>query len=147
MDVQLVVIKGNPRGRTLSFGPGEYLVGRGPECHIRPDSEWVSRQHCLLSVALDRILLKDLGSTNGTLVNGQRLIGERELVHSDTIQVGPLVFQMRLPSQEAELEALKQTEVASGDATIDEDRPIPQLDAARVSSTVNSPHESTENSR
>src|SRR4051812_14896377 len=94
MDVQLVVVKGNPRGRTLSFGPGDYLFGRGTECHVRPESEWVSRQHCLLSVTSDAIQLKDLGSTNGTLVNGQRLVGERDLAHGDTIQVGPLALRV-----------------------------------------------------
>lgn len=134
MDVQLVVIKGNPRGRTLAFGPGEYLVGRGAECHIRPDSEWVSRQHCILSVAAETIHLRDLGSTNGTLVNGQRLIGERDLVHGDTIQVGPLVLQLRLPAQEAALEALKQTDVPDTDVTMVDDDLIPQEETIRLSS-------------
>ena len=127
MDVQLVVIKGNPRGRTLSFGPGEYVVGRGAECHIRPDSEWVSRQHCTLTVTAEHVHLKDLGSTNGTLVNGNRLIGERDIVHGDTIQVGPLVLQVRMAAQEAVLEALKQTDMADGEVTLaDGNDPRPQ---------------------
>src|SRR4051794_25687224 len=97
MDVHLVVVKSKPRGRTLTFGPGAYLFGRGQECHVRPDSEWVSRQHCLLTVARDTLVLKDLGSTNGTLVNGSRVIGVRSLIHGDTVQIGPLVLQVRLP--------------------------------------------------
>ena len=48
MDVQLLVIQGRPRGKSLHFPPGEFLLGRGPECHIRPNSDLVSRQHCLL---------------------------------------------------------------------------------------------------
>jgi len=127
MDVQLVVIKGNPRGRTLTFGPGEYLVGRGAECHIRPDSEWVSRQHCMFTVAAERILLKDLGSTNGTLVNGHRLIGERDIVHGDAIQIGPLVIQVRLPEQEALLEAMKRTDPPDNDVTMVDDDAIEQV--------------------
>src|SRR5436853_6190791 len=110
MDAHFVVVKGNPRGRTLKFANGEFLFGRGAECHVRPDSEWVSRQHCMLRIDDDRVRMKDLGSTNGTLVNGQRLVGERELVHGDTVQVGPLVLQLRLPSREAELDAMKQTD-------------------------------------
>src|SRR4051794_3801509 len=109
MDVQLVVLKGNPRGRTLSFGPGDYLFGRGPECHVRPDSEWVSRQHCLLTVTNEAIQLRDLGSTNGTLVNGQRVMGERGLANGDTIQVGPLALQVKVRSREEQLEASKET--------------------------------------
>lgn len=118
MDVHLVVVKGNPRGRTLTFGPGEYLFGRGQECHVRPDSEWVSRQHCLLAISGDVITLKDLGSTNGTLVNGSRVIGVRDLVHGDTVQIGPLVLQVRLPEIEEQLEAFKQTDPQVGDVTL-----------------------------
>jgi pSer/pThr/pTyr-binding forkhead associated (FHA) protein len=130
MDVQLVVVKGNPRGRTLSFGPGEYLFGRGPECHVRPDSEWVSRQHCLLTVKADAIQLKDLGSTNGTLVNGQRLVGERGLNHGDTIQVGPLALQVRVPTDDDLLEASKQTAARCTDTTMMEPGVQPMLETA-----------------
>jgi predicted component of type VI protein secretion system len=40
------------------------------------------------------MVLRDLGSTNGTLVNGTRVMGERNLVHGDRIQIGPLVFEI-----------------------------------------------------
>ena len=118
MDVQLVVVKGNPRGRTLTFGPGQFLFGRGAECHVRPDSDWVSRQHCLLTVTTETIHLKDLGSTNGTLVNGHRLMGELKLQQGDTIQIGPLSLMIRLPAQEALIEAMKQTDVPASEVTI-----------------------------
>jgi pSer/pThr/pTyr-binding forkhead associated (FHA) protein len=39
--------------------------------------------------------IRDLGSTNGTLVNGQRLVGERRLEEGDLVQLGPLVFEVR----------------------------------------------------
>lgn len=94
MDVKLVVVQGKARGQQLPFPDGEFLFGRGPECHIRPDSEWVSRQHCLLRIKGDDISLRDLGSANGTLVNGVRLVGTRKLQVGDQIQVGPLVFQV-----------------------------------------------------
>jgi pSer/pThr/pTyr-binding forkhead associated (FHA) protein len=64
------------------------------ECHIRPNSDWVSRQHCLLRVTPESVHLRDLGSRNGTLVNGTRVTGERQLEHGDQLQVGPLVFQI-----------------------------------------------------
>ena len=118
MEVQLVVVKGNPRGRTLTFVPGRFLFGRGAECHVRPESDWVSRQHCLLTVTADSIHLKDLGSTNGTLVNGHRLMGELPLMHGDKIQLGPLVLQVQLPEHAAQLEALKQTEVPASEVTL-----------------------------
>lgn len=94
MDVKFLVVQGKARGQHLLFPDGEFLFGRGPECHVRPDSEWVSRQHCLLHIKGDDISLRDLGSTNGTLVNGVRVVGSRDLHIGDQVQIGPLVFQV-----------------------------------------------------
>ncbi|MCI0683699.1 MAG: FHA domain-containing protein [Gemmataceae bacterium] len=98
MDIHLKVLHGKPRGHCLRFGPGEFVVGRGPECHIRPNSELVSRQHCLLRVHSNgHLFVRDLGSANGTLVNGHRILGERELADGDKLQVGPVVLEVVLP--------------------------------------------------
>jgi pSer/pThr/pTyr-binding forkhead associated (FHA) protein len=100
MTAKLVVLQGRPAGKTLTFPDGIYYFGRGEECHVRPNSEWVSRQHCLLRVAGDVVSLRDLGSRNGTLVNGARVEGERVLADGDQVQVGPLVFQLHLIDSE-----------------------------------------------
>src|SRR5262245_39646705 len=94
MNLKLLVVQGKPPGKTLVFGPGEYYLGRGPECNIRFTSEWISRQHCLLRVGATDVVLRDLGSRNGTLVNGQLVNGERQLAHGEQIQVGPVVFEV-----------------------------------------------------
>ncbi len=94
--VKLLVVRGQPQGKCLLFSCGEFVFGRGSECHIRPNSELVSRQHCLLRVTAESVSLQDLGSSNGTLVNGKRLIGERALSHGDLLQIGPLVFEVCL---------------------------------------------------
>src|SRR6201993_772373 len=73
MKVKLLVVHGRPLGKALLFPSGEFVFGRGEECHVRPNSDWVSRQHCLLRVAEDGVHLRDLGSRNGTLVNGARV--------------------------------------------------------------------------
>jgi hypothetical protein len=96
--VKLVVVQGRPH-KSLLFAPGEFLFGRGPECIVRFNSEWVSRQHCLLRATADGAVLRDLNSRNGTLVNGVRLLGERRLEHGDQIQVGPLVFEVDLGTE------------------------------------------------
>jgi pSer/pThr/pTyr-binding forkhead associated (FHA) protein len=96
MYVRFRVVQGRPVGKRLLFPGGEFLFGRGPECHIRPDSDWVSRQHCMLRVDGQGAFLRDLGSRNGTLVNGERLVGERQLSHRDEVQVGPLMFEVEL---------------------------------------------------
>ncbi len=94
MTVKMKVVQGRPNGSFLEFPEGEFVVGRGPECHVRPNSELISRQHCLLRVRGAVIVVRDLGSTNGTLVNGKRLRDECELTDGDTIQLGPLVLQV-----------------------------------------------------
>jgi pSer/pThr/pTyr-binding forkhead associated (FHA) protein len=101
MTIQLIVVQGRPAGRALRFPPGQYYFGRGAECHVRPNSDWVSRQHCLLRVTREGAWLRDLGSRNGTLVNGELLAGERLLAKGDQIQVGPLVFEVQPDSAAA----------------------------------------------
>jgi pSer/pThr/pTyr-binding forkhead associated (FHA) protein len=96
MNVTLLVVQGRPFGKRLTFPPGEYYFGRGSECHVRPNSDWVSREHCLLRVAEDAAYLRDLASRNGTLVNGLLLDGERRLGDGDLVQLGPLVFEVLL---------------------------------------------------
>ncbi len=95
MDVELLVIEGQPRGKALHFAPGEFLFGHGPECAVRANSAWVSRQHCLLRVTDDAASVRDLGSNTGTLVNGSLVVGERPLAVGDRLQVGSVVLEMR----------------------------------------------------
>lgn len=94
MEMCLLVIRGKQRGQRLRFTRGDFVVGRGPECQIRATSEWISRQHCLLHVTDDHVDLRDLGSTNGTLVNGIRVIGQQRLAAGDLLHLGPLVLQV-----------------------------------------------------
>src|SRR5260370_20330650 len=96
MAIKLLVVQGRPLGKSLLFPCGDYYFGRGPECHVRPESEWVSRQHCLLRVTPTGVFVRDLGSRNGTLVNGALLEKERQLMHGDQVQIGPLVFEVQL---------------------------------------------------
>lgn len=97
MKVKMLVVQGRPAGKILVFPVGEYYFGRGKECHVRPNSEWVSRQHCLLRVTPNDVYLRDLGSRNGTLVNGVLLAvnEERPLGHGDRVQLGQLVFELQ----------------------------------------------------
>ena len=96
MNIRLLVVQGKPAGKSLLFGPGDYFLGRGQECHVRFNSDWVSRQHCLLRVTHDQASVRDLGSRNGTLVNGQLVGPERFLLQGDQVQIGPVVFEVHL---------------------------------------------------
>lgn len=67
---------------------GEHVVGRSPGCDVVLDDDRVSRRHAALHVTSDRVLLEDLGSSNGTLVNGVRLTSAVVLGDGDVITIG-----------------------------------------------------------
>lgn len=94
MNVKLVVSQGKPEGKEIPLRIPKFLIGRGTECHLRPNSELVSRHHCMLLIGENDVRLRDLGSTNGTLVNGNRISSDVVVRSGDMIHVGPLVFQL-----------------------------------------------------
>jgi DNA-binding winged helix-turn-helix (wHTH) protein len=71
-----------------TLSEGENLIGRGAECRVRIVSDMVSRRHARLVVSESRVVLEDLGSKNGTQLNGRRLGTPAELSHGDEIMVG-----------------------------------------------------------
>jgi pSer/pThr/pTyr-binding forkhead associated (FHA) protein len=68
----LTVETGPQAGLTYVLGDGETLVGRGGDCDIFLGDVTVSRHHATMSVDSDGLSMEDLGSTNGTYVNGER---------------------------------------------------------------------------
>jgi pSer/pThr/pTyr-binding forkhead associated (FHA) protein len=72
------------------------LVGRHPECDVRIDLPKISRRHCCLALAYDRLLIRDLGSRNGVRVNG-RIVDEAQLHSGDEVAIGPLLFRVEDP--------------------------------------------------
>jgi len=73
-----------------------FRIGRGETCHLRPNSEQVSREHAEFSIAGDTVVLRDLGSRNGTLVNGKAITEPYTLKDRDLVQVGPLTFAVSI---------------------------------------------------
>ena len=93
MQVNLKVIAGPYQGRIFSFTQHDsFLIGRSPEAHLYlPDDRFFSRNHCLLEINPPHSYLRDLGSTNGTFVNGHR-VREAYLQNGDRIQGGESVL-------------------------------------------------------
>ena len=69
------------------------LIGRHPECDVRIDSPKISRRHCCVAIAYDRVLIRDLGSRNGVRVNG-RLLEEATIRSGDELAIGPILFRL-----------------------------------------------------
>jgi hypothetical protein len=68
--------------------PGETVLGRSPECHVTIDDPLVSREHAKIHNHGDRVVLEDLGSRNGSKINGEPLQGSIELNDGDRIRIG-----------------------------------------------------------
>jgi pSer/pThr/pTyr-binding forkhead associated (FHA) protein len=81
---------------TISVQRPVVLVGRHPECDVRIDLPKVSRRHCCLALAYDRVVIRDLGSRNGLRVNGE-IVDESLLHPGDTVAIGPLLFRVEDP--------------------------------------------------
>jgi len=96
MDVKLIVLGGKHPGQEIAVLGPEFLIGRAPECKLRPNSDMVSRRHSMISLTEGSATIRDLGSRNGTLVNDQKITGEQELRTGDKIKVGPLEFEVHL---------------------------------------------------
>lgn len=96
MKVQLVVVRGKPEGKVIPLSGPNFKIGRGETCHLRPNSEQVSREHAEFTIGADSVMVRDLGSRNGTLLNGKALTAEARLKHGDLVQVGPLTFAVSI---------------------------------------------------
>lgn len=72
------------------------LIGRHEECDIRLDLPAISRRHCCLALAYDRLLIRDLGSRHGVLVNGRR-VDEARLSFGDEVAIGPVLYRLEDP--------------------------------------------------
>jgi len=86
--VSLVVTDGQMTGTSLPLGRQGVLIGRGPECTLVLDDEFASSRHARIEPRRDGVWVEDIGSTNGTYVNGTRLGRAHKLVHGDVVRVG-----------------------------------------------------------
>jgi pSer/pThr/pTyr-binding forkhead associated (FHA) protein len=75
------------------------LIGRHLECDVRIESPKVSRRHCCVAIAYDRVLIRDLGSRNGVRVNG-RPVEESRLFCGDELAIGPVIFRLELENDQ-----------------------------------------------
>lgn len=92
----LKVIGGKHHGKIISLSSNRFIIGREQDCHLRPNSELVSRHHCVFNLDEYALQLRDLGSTNGTFVNGERIKGRVMLKSGDRVHVGKLEFEVIL---------------------------------------------------
>jgi len=94
MIAKLIVTSGKSAGRPIAIKRGKLLIGRAEECDVRPLSEEVSRRHCAVLVGPADVWVEDLGSRNGTFVNGEKIAAKTRVGDGDVIRVGSLELQV-----------------------------------------------------
>ena len=98
MRVQIVPVDG---GEPIDIVKDLVLVGRKEDCDIQLDHKSISKQHCVIVKTDGLLLLRDLGSTNGTRVNGQR-VRRAALLPNDRVNIASLAFRVEFSEEEEE---------------------------------------------
>ena len=91
---ELLVVSGPGAGKAFPID-GELTIGRSPGCTIRLDDTFVSQLHARVFIDGDIVCVDDLGSTNGTLVNGNTVVNGTPLHAGDELRVGETTMELR----------------------------------------------------
>jgi pSer/pThr/pTyr-binding forkhead associated (FHA) protein len=96
MQVVMVMFRAEGDKRSFSVTKDVTIIGRREDCDLRIPVSEVSRKHCRIIRDGDSLRAEDLGSSNGSFHNGQRISGSVELQPGDSVQVGPVVFVVQV---------------------------------------------------
>lgn len=106
MDVKLVMFKPNGQRKDLPITHAVTVIGRGEDCDLRVPLMSVSRHHCEVALEESTVAVRDLGSSNGTYVNNQR-VNETDLKAGDRLVIGPIVFTVQIDGVPEQVEPVK----------------------------------------
>jgi pSer/pThr/pTyr-binding forkhead associated (FHA) protein len=91
-----LLVKGQSEAKTRTVRlSASMTIGRGPECELRVDDAYASQQHARLFAKNNSWFVEDLGSTNGTFVNDQKLAAPAMLQPGDKVRVGQTIMELR----------------------------------------------------
>jgi pSer/pThr/pTyr-binding forkhead associated (FHA) protein len=95
MKVSLVVLSaGKASGQAIPITLPQFVIGRDPQCNLRPASPLISKTHCAVKIRQGNVYVEDYGSTNGTFLNDQPVKGEVLTKDGDILKAGPLTFRV-----------------------------------------------------
>jgi pSer/pThr/pTyr-binding forkhead associated (FHA) protein len=116
MQAVLVMFRSDGERRSFSLTRDVTVIGRREDADLRIPLGDVSRKHARLIREPDGVRIEDLGSSNGTYLNGQRIEREAVLQPGDSIQVGPVVFVLQIDGypQDEELHPMTVEGAAAG---------------------------------
>jgi pSer/pThr/pTyr-binding forkhead associated (FHA) protein len=90
----LVVTQGIQTGQSAALADGVIMIGRGADCQIILDDDYVSTRHARVVSGENGVYVEDMGSTNGSYVNGQRITAPTTITMSDTVRIGKTILKL-----------------------------------------------------
>ena len=93
MELEIILQENNREQSRRSLGSGEYVIGRDQACEVVIASEAVSRRHARLTVNDSSVFVEDLGSANGTYIDGHRAEGRVPLAPGQKVVLGRVMMQ------------------------------------------------------
>jgi pSer/pThr/pTyr-binding forkhead associated (FHA) protein len=89
-----MISQGNQAGLSAELSAGAVMIGRGADCQLILDDDYVSTRHARVVSTPNGIYVEDLGSTNGTYVNGQRITAPTTITLADTVRIGKTILKL-----------------------------------------------------
>jgi hypothetical protein len=88
------IFQGSQAGLSAELAGGVIMIGRGADCQLILDDDYVSTRHARVVSTPSGIYVEDLGSTNGTYVNGQRITAPTTITLADTVRIGKTMLRL-----------------------------------------------------
>jgi DNA-binding winged helix-turn-helix (wHTH) protein len=107
-------------GREVLLRKAQTIIGRDLDVDVQLESALISRRHARISIDGTNVLIEDLGSRNGTFVQGRRVDAPIPLAHGDEIRIGPilLTFRVSSPSAPTEPDGVPTGDAGSGSQSV-----------------------------
>jgi hypothetical protein len=90
----LTISQGSQAGLSAELAGGMIMIGRGADCQLILDDDYVSTRHARVVATANGIYVEDLGSTNGSYVNGQRITAPTTITLADSVRIGKTMLRL-----------------------------------------------------